>query len=212
MLWLKVEKGICLGFIWKIKGKAEQNIPWRCQAALLPWTKEVECQECDLGMAQESFLGAQESCPSLAPHFGILPSRLSLLWVQSSFSSKIRTHMERFGKKEEVEKGWKAEVLGFCSVSPVVEVSSSLSVLAFQKSSLGEGNIPPLGVYSRGILEESPGSLRTLWLQSSTWSGSDGKIKFRRNWLFHSDVSQQWARSSRVTLEHPKNYNIYTSK
>lgn len=32
----------------------------------------------------------------------LLPTGLSLLWVQSSISSEVWTHMERFGKKEEV--------------------------------------------------------------------------------------------------------------
>lgn len=45
--------------------------------------------------------------------------------------------------------------LAFAQPALLVQVSSSPRVLAFQKSSLGEG-YPPLGVYSWAILEDSP--------------------------------------------------------
>lgn len=97
------------------------------------------------------------------------------------------------GRRRRWCKDGKLRFLAFAQPIPVVQVSSPPSVLAFQKSSLEEG-YPPLWVCSWRILEDSPDFLRTLWLKSSTWPGrfavSNGKIKFRTSWLFHSDVSQ----------------------
>lgn len=66
-------------------------------SAILPgsrWTKQVKHQtfplrESVLGTAVTFLLGALVSCPSPAPPLGTLATRLSLIWVQSSFASEV---------------------------------------------------------------------------------------------------------------------------